>query len=165
MQKLLRTLRFDSSDVSVFGVAAAERECAVSCAFQFCDLQWEELDGKTRQAFNNGFLGLASFGYSTFASVCEISDSALAETEMVFARYILENFAAPDFQSSLDAAREEIGYALQLCQDVPENTVFAVRREFSMDGRIKESFHTIEVEENGRAGGSVWTEIDDKQGD
>jgi len=161
MSKLLRTIRFDESDKSVYTNAAVQQEWAVSCAFQFCDLQWEELDGKTRQAFNNGFLGLTSFGYSTFGCVANITKSALAESEMMLAKYILENYGAPDLKSSLEAAQEEIKYTMELCHDVPENTVFAVKRDFSLDGRIKETFHKVDTEDEGGLHAKVWTIVEE----
>jgi len=161
MSKLLKTIRFDESDENVFHNAAPQQEWAISCAFQFCDHQWDELDGKTRQAFTNGFLGLGSFGYATFGCVANITGSALAETEMVLAKYIFENYRAPDLQSALDAARQEIAYTSQLCADVPENTVFAVKREFSMDGRIKEAFHKIDTQDEDGLHAKIWTIVED----
>ncbi|MGD9830923.1 MAG: DUF6505 family protein, partial [Hyphomicrobiaceae bacterium] len=72
--KLLRTIRFDRSDERVYEVAAAESEWAVSGAFAFAGVEREALVGKVRQAFANGFLGLPSFGRSTFAVVAEAGD-------------------------------------------------------------------------------------------
>ncbi len=161
MSKLLKTIRFDQSDENVFANAATEQEWAISCAFQFCDHQWDELDGKARQAFANGFLGLTSFGYSTFGSVATISESALSDTEMTLARYIFENFGAPDLKSAHAAAREEIQYAAQLCTDVPENTVFAVKREFTVEGRIKETFHKVDMDGECIGHGNIWEIVDD----
>lgn len=156
MSKLLRTIRFDDSDGNVFHTAASQQEWAISCAFQFVDNQWEELDGKTRQAFNNGLLGLGSFGYSTFGSVAGITESELTDAEMVLAKYIFENYGAPDLASAVEAAKEEIRYISKLCEDVPENTVFAVKREFSMDGRIKEAFHKVVTEVDGCQPAQMW---------
>jgi len=162
MSKLLRTIRFDQSDEQVFKNTAAQQEWAISCAFQFCDHQWDELDGKTRQAFTNGFLGLSSFGYSTFGCVVNISKDALAEAEMMLARHIFENYGAPDLKSALEAAKQEVAYIGQLCGDVPENTVFAVKREFNMDGRIKEAFHKIDVEDENGLHAKIWTVVEDE---
>jgi len=161
MTKLLRTIRFDDSDENVFHNAAVQQEWAISCAFQFCDHQWEELDGKTRQAFTNGFLGLGSFGYSTFGCVVNITNDALAEVEMILAKYIFENYGAPDLKSALDAAKQEIAYTSQLCDEVSENTVFAVKREFTMDGRIKEAFHKIDTQDENSLHAKIWTIVED----
>lgn len=161
MSKLLKSIRFDESDTSVFHNAAPQQEWAISCAFQFVDHQWEELDGKTRQAFNNGFLGLGSFGYSTFGCVANITNSALVDVEMLLAKFIYEKYGAPDLASALEAAKEEVAYTIGLCNDVPENTVFAVKREFSMDGRIKEAFHKVDVEDHGNLHAKIWTVVED----
>ncbi len=161
MSKLPRTIRFDDTDTNVFHEAAPQGEWAISCAFQFVDHQWDELDGKTRQAFNNGFLGLGSFGYSTFGCVANITISDLEETELTLARYIYENYGAPDLASALKAAKEEISYTTELCGDVPENTVFAIKREFSMDGRIKEAFSKVDTQEHGALHAKIWTVQED----
>jgi hypothetical protein len=159
MAKLLKTIRFDDSDKNVFPHAAEPGEWALSCAFQFCDRQWEDIEGKPRQAFNNGLLGLSSFGYSTFGSVSSISSSQLDEVEMLLARYLIENYDAPNPEAAMGAAREEILYIRDLCADLIEGTVFAVRREFNATGRINESYHKVEVEEDEQCihDGAAWT--------
>ena len=162
MAKLLTTIRFDDSDKNVFSVAADQGELAVSCAFQFCDKQWDDLDGKPRQAFNNGFLGLASLGYSTFCTVTAISTSQLDEAQLLLARYLVEEFGAPDLQAAMGAAREEISYVGELCEDAGEGKVFAVRREFNADGRINESFHLVDVDgEEQCIHDSAWTFVEE----
>jgi len=144
MAKMLKTIRFDESDTNVFDNAAEEGEWAVSCAFQFCDRQWEDIDGKPRQAFNNGLLGLSSFGYSTFGSVATISSSKCDEAEYFLARFLLNKFGAPNIEAAMEAAREEILYISQMCADVKPGTIFCVRRQFNADGRINESFQKID---------------------
>jgi len=146
MTKLLKTIRFDESDTNVFARAAEQNEWAVSCAFQFCDLQWDELEGKPKQAFNNGFLGLSSIGYSTFCSVARISPTELDQAQLHLARYLVEDFGAPSLAAAMEAAKEEISYVSQLCTEVDEGKVFAVQRKFNADGRINESFHMVDVD-------------------
>ena len=57
--KLPRTVRFDQSDSQVYETAAGDGEWAVPGGFAFADDSAETLTGKRRQAFANGFLGLA----------------------------------------------------------------------------------------------------------
>jgi len=161
MKKLLKTIRFDDSDTNVFHCVARQQEWAISCAFQLVDHQWEELDGKTRQAFHNGLLGIGSFGYSTFGCVSNIASSKLSEVEMVLAKYIFENYGAPDLTHALAAAKEEIFYVTELCKDVPENTIFTVKREFTMEGRIKEAFHKVDMQDEGSLHAKIWTITED----
>ena len=161
MSKLLRTIRFDESDESVFSNAALEQEWAISCAFQFCDNQFEELDGKSRQAFTNGFLGLESFGYSTFGITANITKAALADTELLLAKHFFETYGAPSLQAAMEAAKQEIEFTAQLCEGVPLGTVFAVKREFTLEGRIKEGFHKVKLDDDTLHHGNIWEIQDD----
>ena len=65
------TIRFDASDCQVFERAAEPKEWAVSGAFAFADADPSTLTAKRRQSFSNGFLGTASFGWSTLVCVVE----------------------------------------------------------------------------------------------
>ncbi|MEL7153848.1 MAG: DUF6505 family protein, partial [Pseudomonadota bacterium] len=73
--KLARTIRFDESDDNVFERTAQPDEWAVSGAFEFSNWSQDDLTGKARQAFSNGWLGLETFGRSTFVAVSEITDA------------------------------------------------------------------------------------------
>ena len=63
--KLARVIRFDRSDLNIFPQAADEGEWAITGSFSFADLKEDEITGKIKQAFANGFMGVPSFGYST----------------------------------------------------------------------------------------------------
>jgi hypothetical protein len=160
--KLLRTIRFDASDERVFELAAAPEEWAVSGAFAFADLAPDAVAGKTRQAFANGFLGTASFGRSTFASVAEATASDIARIEDALALHLVEAHGAPGLEAARPAAREEIEFVLDLCREAPVNTVFTVRRTRDADGRIKEEFRTIKPPSGEPMHAKVWTVVDDE---
>ncbi len=161
MVSLLKSIRFDESDDNVFPIVAIEHEWAISCAFQFCDRQWDDMDGKTRQAFNSGFLGLTSFGYSTFGVTADISSLEFGEIELILAKHVFENYGAPDLQAAMGAAKQEIEFTIGLCADVPPGTIFSVSREFTVDGRIKEGFHQVQLDENHIQHGKIWDIVDD----
>ena len=59
-------------------LAAEAGEWAVSGAFQFGATEPQDMTGKLKQAFANGFLGVDSFGRSTFATVGEATDAEIA---------------------------------------------------------------------------------------
>ena len=44
-----------------------------------CPHHDQQLTGKTKQAFANGFLAVPSFGYSTLVSVATASDADIAQ--------------------------------------------------------------------------------------
>jgi hypothetical protein len=159
--KLLKTVRFDASDERVFELAAAPEEWAVSGAFAFAGLSAETIVGKARQAFANGFLGLASFGRSTFATVAEATPEELAAIEDALARHLVAAYGAPDLEAALSAAREEAAFVLDLCREAPINTVFTVRRTWDPAGQIKEEFRTIRPPAGEPLHAKVWTVVDD----
>ena len=160
--KFLQTIRFDASDDHVFETAAQPDEWAVSGAFAFSHLSSEEVKGKVKQAFANGFLSLGSFGRSTFTSVAECSDDDLAVIESSLAKHFVENFGAPDEQAALRAAREEASFILDLCSTPLINTIFTVRRSFADDGQIKEQFRTIQAPDAKPAHTRIWSVVEDK---
>lgn len=160
--KLLKTIRFDASDERVFEHAAAPQEWAVSGAFAFAGLGPDAVTGKTRQAFANGFLGLASFGRSTFATVAEAAPADLEAVEQLLAAHFVAVHGAPSLEAALPAAREEAQFILDLCRDVPINTVFTVRRTRDAAGEIKEEFRTIRPPTGEPQHARIWTVVDDE---
>jgi hypothetical protein len=164
VRKFLRTLRLDETDPRVFEVAAEAGEWAVSGAFAFAGLTMEGLSGKRKQAFANGFLGLASFGRSTFATVGEADAAAVTAMERALALHLVAAFGAPDEAAATVAAREELAFVEELCRDVPINTVFAVRRVLAETGEIREEFRRIAPPDGMPRHARVWT-IEDEAGD
>ena len=140
--KLLRVIRFDNSDDHVFERVGQVDEWAISGGFEFADIEAADLVGKTRQAFANGFLGLPSFGRSTFAVVAEIEEDELEAVRHQLAAHFVERYGAPDLDAALAAARDELGFVAELCAAQPINTVFTVRRTLD-DGGIREEFREI----------------------
>ena len=159
--KLLRTIRFDASDGLVFDVAAAPDEWAVSGAFAFAGAAPGSLAGKSRQAFANGFLGVASFGRSTFVTVAQAEPADREAIERALARHFVSAYGAPDEAAARAAAAEETAFVAELARDAPINTVFTVRRTWDTEGRIKEEFRTIRPPTGEPLHARIWTVVDD----
>lgn len=155
--KFLRTVRFDETDGRVYDRAAMAGEWAVSGAFAFAAADPAAVTGKLKQAFANGFLGLGSFGRSTFATVGEITEAELGAVRDVLAGHFVAQYGAPDPAAALPVAEVEIEFVRDLVEKVTINTVFTVLRRFDAEGEIREEFRIIEaprgVEQHGRA----WT--------
>jgi len=161
-RRLPKTIRFDASDTQVFDAAAPEGEWAVSGAFLFADAAEGDLTGKRRQAFANGFLGVASFGWSTFVAVAEIGDDEYATVVAGLADRFVRDFGAPSRAAAMAAAEEEVAFAAGLCGH-KTNTLLAVTRDWSADG-IVERFRVIEPDRE-PSHTRIWTiELDDEDG-
>ena len=72
--KFARTITLDESDSRIFETCATPGEWAISGTFEFSNLKEEQIEGKQKQAFTNGWMGLTSFGRSTFVGVRSIVD-------------------------------------------------------------------------------------------
>ena len=140
--KLLRTIRLDASDTFVFERAAAAGEWAVTGTFMFWDDDPTTLEGREKQAFRSGFLGLESFGWSTLAVVVEASEAERQQAVDMLAANLLERHGAPDLEAARAAAAEEIAFAENLAQH-PVQTLVAVHRTITDYSSISEQFRTF----------------------
>ena len=140
---LPKTVRLDDSDLSVFPLAAESGEWAIPGTFVFANDDPEDLGGKRLQAFRQGFLGIGSFGWSTLVEIDEIGADELARVEQRLADWFVEAFGAPDRETALPAARDEVRFASELCEH-PAGTLLAIEREFEAL-RIVERFRAIQA--------------------
>ena len=139
--KLPRTIRLDPSDTFVYAPAAEPGEWAVTGTFRFFGVDTASLDGKERQAFRGGFLGIDSFGWSTLAVVTQARDEDVECATERLARQLVKHCGAPDPASARGAAEDEIAFAGSLC-DHPEGTLLGLHRSAEGTG-IRESFRTL----------------------
>ena len=143
MLKLARTIRFDESDGNIFSRPAEPGEWAISGGFEFSNWTQADLSGKARQAFANGWLGLGSFGRSTFVAVAQIEQSELDALADALAQHFVTIYGAPNLDIAGKAAIEEIAFMRELCEDHGPNTLLAVQRELT-DAGVREQFRAIE---------------------
>lgn len=143
--KLLRTIRLDPSDTFVFARAAEPGEWAVSGAFMFAGDDPSKLEGKARAAFRAGFLGVASFGWSTLAQIVEANEADHRAAVDTLARQFVTHFGAPSLAAATAAAEEEFAFAASLCHHAPD-TLIAVHRTYE-NGEIREAFRTLRPKE------------------
>ena len=144
--KLARTIRFDESDDNVFEATAQPDEWAISGAFEFSNWTGDDLTGKKRQAFANGWLGLESFGRSTFVAVAEITPAEYAAAEDALARHFVDRYGAPDLVAARPVAAEELGYMREMCEDHDANALLIVERRL-VDAGVNEAFRAIKPQE------------------
>lgn len=142
--RFLKTIRFDASDTFAFPLAAEPDEWAISGGFAFADLGSDELKGKIRQAFANGFLGLTSFGHTTFTAVASISASEREHVIDRLARHFIDVYGAPGMKEARAAAVGEVEFIEDLVKDSLINTLFCVSRSRDDDGQIVEAFRKLE---------------------
>jgi len=148
--RLLRTIRLDPSDTFVFERAAEPGEWALVGSFAFFGEDLGALQGKSRAAFRAGFLGLESLGHATLAVVTEASEAEPETAVHRLAEQLVARFGAPDLNTALPAAREEIALAASLA-DHPPGTLVAMHR--TAEGNVvREQFRTLRRRAEGEGG-------------
>lgn len=151
--KLLRTIRLDPSDALVFPRAAEPGEWAVTGTFLFAGRDLAGLAGKERVAFRSGFLGVASFGFSTLVVAQPIRAEERAAAVESLARNLCERLGAPTLDLARAAAEEEIAFSASLA-DHDEGTLVALHRLFE-DGAVREQFRTLRRREAAAGGDAL----------
>lgn len=142
MTRLPRTIRLDPSDRVVFAHAAEPGEWAVPGTFLFAGRPVADLTRKEQIAFRSGFLGIASFGYSTLVTVTPCRPDERAAAVAALAQQFVTHLGAPDVATALPAAEEEIALAEDLCRGHAEGTLIALART-DEGGAIRERFRTL----------------------
>lgn len=144
--KLLRAIRFDATDERVFPAAAAEGEWLVTGSFLWAGLDPERLDRKARLAFAQGFLGIASFGFASFAAAGRIAEEEVARLTELLAERLCERCGAPDRAAASAAARELIADSKSLAEGLGAGALLAIERRFdASSGALKERIRRLEA--------------------
>jgi len=143
--KLARTIRLDESDGNVFDHPAEMGEWALSGAFEFSNWVEDDLKGKARQAFSNGWLSLESWGRATFVAVTPITEHELEALINTLAEKFVTDYGAPDVEAARPIAEEEIGHMRDMCEDQADNTLLVVSRSLTDIG-VHEQFRYIEAQ-------------------
>jgi hypothetical protein len=153
--KLPRTIRLDPSDARVFDRAAEPGEWAVTGTFSFVDSVPAEMDNKAQLAFRSGWLGLSSFGFSTFVQVTFVPEGEDEACARALATHLFETYGAPDMLMAMTAAKSEIAYSASLC-DQPAGTLLAIEREMTEDG-ITEKIRVIPRPDEDGGHAQIWS--------
>jgi len=139
--KILKTIRVDDSDKNIFDQPAEPGEIAITGSFAFSDKVFSELDRKGKIAYQSAWLGIGSFGNSTFVEVQEVEESDLDQAQQKLAVYFVQNFGAPSIADALPVAQDELNYSVSLCE-FDAGTILAIERTDTPEG-IKESIRMI----------------------
>ncbi len=146
--QLARVIRLDESDANVFDPAAAPGEWAIPGTFAFADWSEDQITGKARQAFANGWLGLESFGRATFVAVAPVTEEEIVALTDALAAHFVVAYGAPSLEDALPVAAGEIAQMQEMCEDHAPNTLMVVERVLE-DVGIRERFRTIRPRDAG----------------
>ena len=125
--KLAKTIQLDISDTHAFDHPAEVHEWAISGTFAFVDSDPADWSRKQQLAFRTAWLGIGSFGNSTFVQVTEISAQDYELAIQTLAMYLTKEYNAPNLEVATQAATQEIDDMATLC-DHPPGTLLTIER-------------------------------------
>lgn len=144
--RLLRAIRVDATDERVFPVAAADGEWLVTGSSLWAGVDPDRLDRKMRLAFAQGFLGIESFGFASFATAAPIDPDAARALEARLAERLLERAGAPDPATAATAAAELLADSAALARDLPKGSLLAIERRIDPEsGGVAERIRKLEA--------------------
>ncbi len=144
--RLLRAVRLDATDERVFPCAAADGEWLLPGGFLWPGVDPTSLDGKTRLAFRQGFLGIASWGFASFATAGKLAPGEFEGLRALLATQLVERAGAPDREAAEAAAAELLADCAALARDLPRGALLAVERAIDpTTGELRERFRKLEA--------------------
>lgn len=147
--RLLRAVRLDASDARVFRRAAAAGEWLVVASGLLADRLAGSTDAKERLAFAQGFLGIESLGFATFAEPAPLGEPLGALADRLAGRLLAEA-GAPDRSVALAAAEALLAESTELARGLPEGSLLAVERSLDpRSGELRERLCRVEPAQPG----------------
>ena len=146
MMRLARAVHLDESDTLVFAQPARTGEWCIPGGFAFSDWTEAQLEGKAKQAFSNGWLGVETFGRVSLVAIARIEAGEIDRLTDSLAGHFVSTYGAPNLEAARPVAREQIMDMVELCADHDENTLLAVSRELT-DAGVRETFRSIAAPE------------------
>ena len=158
--KLARAIHFDDSDRRVFASPARTGELCISGGFEFSDWTQDDLVGKARQAFANGWFGIETAGRVTFVAVTRIEPVEGDALARALAAHFVTYYGAPSVAAALPTAHEEIAQMAELCDEHAPNTLLTVARDLTPSG-VREAYRVIRPQDADLAQIAVHGSLDD----
>ena len=143
---LARAIHFDESDTLIFHSHARTGEWAVSGGFEFSNWGEGDLNGKARQAFSNGWLGLETFGRVTLVAVTKIEPAEYETLLTQLSQHFVDIYGAPSLEAARPVAADELAHMAELCEGHDSNTLLTVARVLNDTG-VSEAFRVIQAPE------------------
>jgi Family of unknown function (DUF6505) len=134
--KFPRIIRLDDADRRAFASAAAAGEWAVTGAFRFAHRDPATFHQRELKVLQHGWLGLDSFGSASLVEVAETTEDNYDSLMRRLAAYFLANCGVSDVRDAVEAAEQEMAFAVSLCGH-PLKTILALDREFNEQGLIE----------------------------
>jgi hypothetical protein len=130
MPKLLRAVRLDDSDDTVFRACGAAKagEAMVTGGYAVCDFTGERRCDPSCHC-EASFVGAGSAVRSTIAEVAEASEEEYAAEVDALAWHLVKAWGAPSWEDARAVAEEELRHTAEVCETLEPGCWITVKRE------------------------------------
>jgi hypothetical protein len=144
MPKLLRAVRLDNSDESVFAACGAARdgEPVTSGGFAVCDFAHARRCDPSCHC-EASFLAVESKARCTIAEVVEVTDEQVHEQVEALAWHLVRGYGAPSWEAARKVAEEEVRHTAEVCESLAPELWITVKRAPSADGGAVEEEYCV----------------------
>jgi hypothetical protein len=144
MPKLLRAVRLDDSDESVFRAvgAAAEGEWLVSGGYAACDFDRAPRCDPACHC-ESSFVALGSRRRCSIAEVTEVTDAQLEEQVEALAWHLVKDWGAPSWEAARAVAEEEVRHTAEVCETLAPEVWITVKRARGGDDEALEEQYAV----------------------
>jgi hypothetical protein len=144
MPKLLRAVRLDDSDDSVFRSCGAARdgEWVVTGGYAVCAFA-SAPRCEPRCHCESSFVAVESRARCSIAEVVEVSDADLEAQADALAWHLVRNWGAPSWAQARRLAEEEVRHTAEVCETLEPEVWITVKREPRADGSALEEQYSV----------------------
>ena len=144
MPKLLRAVRLDDSDDSIFRGCGAARdgEPVVSGGFAACDFdRAPQCDPPCH--CESSFVAVASRARCSIAEVVEVGESDFEAQIDALAWHLVKAWNAPSWEAARAVAEEEVRHTAGVCETLAPEVWITVRRTRNAEGTAIEEQYSV----------------------
>ena len=126
--------------------------------FAFVDSDPLNWSSKQQLAFRTAWLGIGSFGYSTFVQVVEMSNQEYEQVIQTLSVYLTDIYNAPSLEAAQQAAQQEIDDMLTMC-DHPPGTLLSIERSIAEQNITEKT--SVLAPSGASAHAKIWDIVED----
>lgn len=144
MPKLLRAVRLDDSDDSVFRACGAARDAepVVTGGFAVCDFANARRCEPSCHC-EASFLAVGSRARCTIAEVREATDEEVAAQVEALAWHLVKAYGAPSWEAAHAVAEEEVRHTVDVCETLAPEVWITVKRTPGAGGDAVEEQYSV----------------------
>ena len=144
MPKLLRAVRLDESDESVFRAcgAAKDGEWVVTGGYAVCEFDTAPRCDPSCHC-SSSFVAVGSRARCSIAEVVEVGEADIEAQVEALAWHLVKSWGAPSWEAARRVAEDEVRHTAEVCETLSPEMWITVKRERRPDGSALDEQYAV----------------------